>query len=85
MRTFAVGVLNFFDNENEVFIVEAEEPKEAIFKALIDSCKTEESKKHQEEWNNLFEFTTVDSLLNDLANQELAVSIPIEIKGGKVE
>jgi hypothetical protein len=73
MKKYAVAILSLFENNNEIFFVEAEDEVQAIKQGLIDFCKDEEIKQSQREWN-LELSNSVEELKNELINGELAVT-----------
>ena len=77
MNKYAVAILSFFENQNKIFIVDADTEVNAMKKALIDFCKTEQSKKDQEEWQISWE--TVEDVINECFNGEIGISEPVLI------
>ncbi len=82
MNTYIVAVLNFFDNNNELFKVEAENEIIAVHKAVVESIKDESSKVHYIDWFNEYgcNSATAKDLIYDLTNQELSVSEPLKLE-----
>jgi hypothetical protein len=78
MNKYAVAILNFFDNVNEIFIVHAPSELDAIKLALLDSCKTEEGKASQAEWQN--NWSTVAQGMEECINSDIAISAPVLIE-----
>lgn len=77
MNKYAVAILSFFENQNKIFIVEADTEVNAMKKALIKFCTSDEAKKSQEEWQTSWE--TVDEVINECFNGELGISEPVLI------
>lgn len=65
---YAVAVLSFFDNENSIKVVDAESPLEAVFAAVEQS---------PENYQNV---ESVEDLLIELFNQDMAVSAPLSLE-----
>ncbi len=77
MNKYAVAILSFFENQNKIFIVEADNDVNAMKKALLDFCTTDERKKDQEEWQAPWE--TVNDVINECFNGEIGISEPVLI------
>jgi len=50
MKKYVVGILSFFDNDLKLLKVDAISDFEAVKKAMIEFCDTEESKKYEKEY-----------------------------------
>jgi hypothetical protein len=62
---YAVAVLNFFDNENEIKVVEANTPVAAIFLAIGQS---------QHDFKNV---VSVEDAISEFFNQDISISVPL--------
>lgn len=56
MKKFAVALINFFDNENKIYFVEAENEVEALKKGVIEQA-SELDKAITREWMNDDDYT----------------------------
>lgn len=67
MKTFVVAIVSLFDNDLKQFKIQAETDVLAVKQALIDSCKSEEGKQEQIEWNKTIGETIkeVENTLHD--------------------
>lgn len=90
MNKYAVAVISFFDNENTVQIVDAENEIEAVKRAVITfntrlskDNSNKEIVEENENWLNItnssLDILLLDTLLEELFNGELGVSKPIQI------
>jgi hypothetical protein len=75
---YAVGVLNMFDNENRVVIVEAPDQINAVIEAVVESSNSE-AKEDIRKWLSELDVNSVDELLSELFNGDLCVSVPVEV------
>jgi len=58
MKYFVVGVLSMFENDLKLFTVTADNEYEAVKKGMIEFCQTDESKKHEIDWQNSIDYPT---------------------------
>ena len=82
MKKFAVAILSFFDNDNKLFVVEAETEQKAIIKALsiFNSENGEETKdKDFLEWINSMEKKTVEEIQQELFDGDMSLSNVVEL------
>lgn len=82
MKTYVVGVLDFFENNNKIVKVEAKNKPEAIGEAVAKFYKEngnydENVKEGLDE--TLANLNTTNELISEFSNWELAVSEPMEI------
>jgi len=77
MKKYAVAVLSFFENENKVFIVEADNESEAMGKALV--LFNENNDEDYTEWVNELSQKTVEKIQEECFDGEIAISKPVEI------
>jgi hypothetical protein len=77
MNKYAVAILNFFDNVNEIFIVHALTELDAIKQAMIATCKSDAAKTSQAEWQE--QWRTVPQALEECINSDIAISNPVLI------
>jgi hypothetical protein len=78
MNKYAVAILNFFDNVNEIFIVRAHTELDAIKEAMISSCKSDAAKISQTEWQT--QWVTVSQAIEECINSDIAISAPVLIE-----
>jgi len=79
MKKFVVGYLNFYDNEILLLKVEAESSYEAVKKAMVEFCTTEEGRLEELEWQANEEYPDNFNDLSDmLYNSDTAINV-IEI------
>ena len=77
MSRYAVAVLNFFDNDNKCYVVDASNEVEAVCRAV---CQHNDDSNISDWVNNIYKSgASVDRLLDDLANGEYSVSRPVLI------
>ncbi len=69
MSKYAVAVLSFFDNKNEVKIVEANNERDALILATEESLDVD----------FLDEFETIDELIQYYIDGEISVSRPVKL------
>lgn len=66
VKRYAIAKANLYDNINKVHIVEANNPREAIFKATGDNKKD-------------FEGYTMEDILQNYFDGDILISEPVEI------
>lgn len=78
MKKYAVAVINFFDNDNQVVIVEAKNEITAMAKAANYNYQ---DYKDYIDWVNeiIANNDTIDEVKISLADGEIGISTPIEI------
>lgn len=81
MDKYAVAILNFFKNDNKVYITEGESESEAMLKGIIEYNKTdEEIDEDILEWVESMENKSVDEIIEECFDGDLAVSKPVKIE-----
>jgi hypothetical protein len=78
MKTFVVGVLSAFENDNKLFMTKAETPIEALHNVYKEFNKEVINEDYMADViANLKD--NVDDFLDDMVNQELFFTEPMEI------
>jgi len=72
MKKYVVALISFFDNEIRQFKIEAESDYEAVKKAMVEFCDSEDGVKDQINWQNdpLFP-VNLERLKLDVVNAEM--------------
>lgn len=78
MKTFVVGLINFFDNDNKLYRVEADNDVEAMKQVVYLACTEEEEKRFTEE--DLKSMNTVDDIKEYCMNCDMNITTPLVIK-----
>lgn len=76
---YAVAVLSFYENENRVFIVDANGEVEAMVKALSSGDKMPDEDYAQ--WANEMLTKTVEEIQEECFDGDIAISKPVVIEG----
>ena len=79
---YAVAIINFFDNENKVFLVEANGDSEAMAKAILLSNKTDDVEEIDEDyikWVNDLANKTVEEIQNICFDADMSISEPVKV------
>lgn len=80
MSTFVIGVFNYFDGTNKLFVVSGKETEvEALHSVLVESYFNDEERASMQEWWDLIEDKTIESIIQEAINCELSVTIPLKI------
>lgn len=77
---YAVAVLSFFENENRVFIVDANNEVEAMVKALSSGDKMLDEDYVQ--WSKNMWTKTVEEIQEECFDGDMAISKPVIVEGG---
>lgn len=75
---YAVAVLSFYDNENEVFIVDADSKVEAMVKAL--SLQDKMLDADYVRWINKIKTKTVEEIQEECFDGDMSISEPVIIE-----
>lgn len=78
---YAVAIINFFDNENKIFIVEADSESEAMAKAILLSNKKEDEELDEDYIKRAEELSmkTVEEIQNECFDADMSISEPVKI------
>ncbi|WP_297419076.1 hypothetical protein [Clostridium sp.] len=81
MKKYALAILSFFDNDNKLFVVEAETEQKAVIKALsIFNGKEEETNdKDTLKWINSMENKTIEEIQQELFDGDISLSNVVEL------
>jgi len=77
MKTFVIGILSFFENENRLFKVTAENEVDAMKQALIEFTNPK-YREDQIEWNKTIG-NTVAEIQDACFNSDMSITTPMEI------
>lgn len=73
MKKFVVAILSYFDNENKMFLIEAENSYEAVKKAMVENA-SEDYKKDEVKWQSEEDYPKdYDSLVETLYGADFSV------------
>lgn len=80
MKNYIVAIISFFENNIKQFKIEAESEYEAVKKAMVEFCTTEDAKKSEIEFQNSGEYPIdIQELSFHYANCDMDFSV-IEIE-----
>lgn len=81
MGKYAVAILDFFKNDNKVYITEGKSEPEAMLKGIIEHNKSDEKIDEDTlEWIESMKNKSVDEIIEECFDGDLAVSKPVKIE-----